>query len=89
MPKQLTYGELLNIANNMCRKFYDTKATSFNQNITTRQDEKNIIYSKVKMSLNPSLFTYNANELKMAVSVIVDETNIRKYSTNPPPSFRP
>jgi len=85
--KNLSYEKLLVMSKSICKKFYDSGESKFGPQIRTRDDEKNVIYSLIKLSLEKVGYTFSVIELQNAVIESVDEANIRKYSSSIPPSF--
>jgi len=80
----LTYGKLLTISKNLCKSYYDSNERKFGHAVQSRDDEKNVIFSILKMSLNTDYYEYNILELKKAISISVDEANIKRISSYPP-----
>lgn len=85
--EKLNYGNLLTISKNLCKTFYVSNERMFGPTVKTRDDEKNVIYSILKFSLDNNLYDFDLIELKQAVNISVDEANIKRYSSNPPPHF--
>jgi hypothetical protein len=84
----LKYGDLLDIAKTLCKSFYETDKRKFGPAVKTRDDEKNVIFSMLKFSIDRNYNEYNLLELQQAVSICVDEAAIRKYSSRPPPKMK-
>lgn len=83
--KTLNYSNLLEMSKKLCKLFYVTETKMFGPMIKTRQDEKNMIYSILKTSLNENKYKYDLTELQEAVNLSVDEAAvIKRYSTIPP-----
>jgi len=81
----LKYGDLLVISKTLCKSFYETNKRQFGSSVKTREDEKNVIFSILKFSIDKKYTEYDSQELQQAVSVSVDEAAvIKKYSTIPP-----
>lgn len=83
----LSYEKLLTMSKNICKKFYDSDQAKFGPQVKTRDDEKNVIYSLIKISLEKSGYSFDLIDLQDAVIESVDEANIKKYSSSIPPSF--
>lgn len=84
-PTNLSYGELLTISKNLCKSFYESETRMFGPAVKSRDDEKRVIFSILKFSIRENEYSYDPKELMNAVSVCVDEANIKKYSSHPPP----
>lgn len=82
--KHLKYEELLIVVKHICNKFYNSNKTMFNNNVRTRDDEKDVIYSSCRIKLSKN-FSFDEIELQKAVGFIVDEINIKNYSSMLPP----
>jgi len=85
--EKLNYGKLLNISKNLCNKFYHSNEKMFGPAVKTRDDEKNVLYSILKFSIDSNQYEFDLTELRQAINISVDEANIKRYSTNPPPHF--
>lgn len=72
----LKYGELLTITKKLCETFYVSETRMFGPAVKTMSDEKNVIYSILKMSIDTARYQYDPRDLKRAVMICVEEANL-------------